>query len=148
MNSRSLVFMGVLALGTASAQSGSLAVKATKTIPRMSDGHPDLRGFWSNVTLTPLERPRDLAGKEFFTEQEAAEDEKASVRNRDIRQKGTVADVATAYNDFWWDSGTKVVKTRRTSLVVDPPDGRIPPLTAAGRERQTERTAKNRGHEF
>ena len=138
-----------LASAPASAQSVSPASKtasAVKTekaakIPRTADGHPDLQGFWENVTLTPLDRPRDLAGKEFFTPQEAVEYEKSLVtrRNRDKRQPGTVGDVQSAYNDFWWDSGTKVVKTLRTSLVVDPPDGHVPPLTP---ERQKQLQAR------
>jgi hypothetical protein len=105
------------------------------------DGHPDFSGIWTNVTITPFERPRDLAGKEYFTEQEAQAYEKQSVqqRNRDRRERGTNRDVASAYNDFWWDSGTKVVKTRRTSIVVDPPDGRVPALTA---DRQRELAAR------
>jgi hypothetical protein len=105
---------------------------AQSPVPRAADGHPDLSGIWTNVTITPLERPRDLGTKEFFTEKEAIEYEKEHVRNRDVRDdKGTNADVALAYNDFWWDSGTKVVKTRRTSIVIDPPDGRVPALTPA-----------------
>jgi hypothetical protein len=97
-----------------------------------------------------MERPANLAGKEFFTEKEAADYEKDVVtrNNRDRRDGSAEADVSRAYNDFWWDSGTKVVKTRRTSLVIDPADGRIPPMTAAGKERQAERAAANRGHEF
>jgi hypothetical protein len=117
---------------TAKSSDAAKAVKS-KTAPRTADGHPDFTGVWTNVTLTPMERPRDLAGKEFFTDQEAIAYQKALVdnRNRDKRDKrGTDSDVANAYNDFWWDSGTKVVKTRRTSLVIDPPDGRIPALTA------------------
>jgi hypothetical protein len=107
----------------------ALPALAQKGVPRNADGHPDLSGIWTNVTITPLERPRDLAGKEFFTEQEALQYEKDHVRNRDKRpDKGSVNDVNLAYNDFWWDSGTKVVKTRRTSIVVDPPDGRVPAL--------------------
>jgi hypothetical protein len=111
------------------------------SVPRTADGHPDFSGLWTNVTITPFERPRDLAGKEYFTEQEAAGYEKLTVqqRNRDRREPGSNRDVASAYNDFWWDSGTKVVKTRRTSIVVDPPDGRVPPLTA---ERQKELAAR------
>jgi hypothetical protein len=117
---------------------------------RTGDGHPDLQGTWSFATLTPLERPANLAGKEFFTEKEAADYEKQVIeRNNKDRRDGPVeSDVGRAYNDFWWDSGTKVVRTRRTSLVIAPTDGHIPPMTAAGRERQTERAAKNRGHEF
>lgn len=105
--------------------------------PRTGDGHPDFTGIWTNVTITPLERPRDLAGKEFFTEQEVSAYEKRTVqqRNRDQRDRGTERDVATAYNDFWWDSGNKIVKTRRTSIIIDPPDGRIPALTPE-RQRQ------------
>jgi hypothetical protein len=110
--------------------SGSaLFAAGPKDVPRTADGHPDLSGIWTNVTITPLERPKELAGKERFTEQEALQYEKDHVRNRDVRERGTQSDVANAYNDFWWDSGTKVVKTRRTSIVVDPPDGRIPALT-------------------
>src|SRR6202035_2612113 len=96
--------------------------------PRTPDGHPDLQGIWGYATLTPLERPRELAGKEFFTEKEAAEYEKSLLEknNRDRRDGGAEADVARAYNVLWYDSGAHVVKTLRTSLVIDPPDGRIP----------------------
>jgi hypothetical protein len=117
---------------------------------RTLDGHPDLQGTWSFATVTPMERPANLAGKEFFTEQEAAAYEKDVVeRNNKDRRDGTAeSDVSRAYNDFWWDSGTKVVKTRRTSLVIDPKDGKIPPMLPAARERQQERQSVNRGHEF
>ncbi len=70
------------------------------------------------------------------------EDEPAT-NNQDRRDgAGTDADLARAYNDFWWDRGTKVVSTRQTSLVVDPPDGRVPALTAEGQKRATERAAR------
>ena len=133
-------------LATAGLTSGSAGAQALRTL----DGQPDLQGIWSFATITPLERPADLAGKEFFTEQEAVEYEKQTrERNDKDRRDGPAeADVGRAYNDFWWDPGTKVVKTRRTSLVIDPKDGRIPPMTAAARERQTERQAANREHEF
>jgi hypothetical protein len=118
--------------------------------PRTPDGKPDLQGTWSFATITPMERPQDLAGKEFFTEQEAAAYEKEVVErnNKDRRDGSAEADVGRAYNDFWWDSGTKVVKTRRTSLVIDPSNGRIPPMLPAARDRQQARQAANRGHEF
>src|SRR5437870_6249014 len=108
---------------------------------RTPDGQPDLQGIWSFATITPMERPADLAGKEFFTPKEAADYEKeVRQRNNMDRRDGTAeADVTRAYNDFWWDRGTRVVKTRRTSLVIDPPDGKIPTLTAAAKGRQTER---------
>ena len=120
--------------------------KATRT----PDGQPDLQGIWSFATITPMERPADLAGKEFFTPKEAADYEKeVRQRNNMDRRDGTAeADVTRAYNDFWWDHGTRVVKTRRTSLVIDPPDGKIPTLTAAAKGRQTERQTANRGHEL
>ena len=109
-----------------------------QSMPRTSWGHPDLQGIWSTATITPFERPPEFAGKEFLTREEAAEFERRTLErtNRDRRDGGAEADVARAYNDFWWDSGTKVVPTRRTSLVIDPPDGRVPPLTAEAQQRQ------------
>src|SRR5262250_3705335 len=95
---------------------------------RTPDGKPDLQGTWSFATVTPMERPANLAGKEFFTEQEAAAYEKEVVErnNKDRRDGSAESNVSRAYNDFWWDSGTKVVKSRRTSLVIDPKDGKVP----------------------
>ncbi len=103
----------------------------TWTAPRTAGGQPDLQGLWSNSTITPFERPKDLAAKEFFTQEEAAAYEKkvAANSNRDKRGDTAEADVAGAYNDFWFERGSKVVPTRRTSLVIDPPDGKVPPLT-------------------
>jgi hypothetical protein len=100
------------------------------TVPRTPWGEPDLQGTFSNRTITPFERPANVAGREFFTPEEAAALEKRAAEQSgdENRQKGTNADVTRAYNDFWWDRGTKVT-TLRTSLVIDPPDGRIPPLT-------------------
>jgi len=108
---------------------------------KTSDGQPDLQGVWSFATITPLERPAELAGKEFFTEKEALEYEKQVLQrtNRDRRDGSADADVSRAYNDFWWDSGNKVVSTRRTSLVIDPPDGRIPSLTPAAQKAAADR---------
>ena len=86
-----------------------------------------------------------LKDKAQLTPEEAAEAEKTfqTTQNQDRRDgAGTDADVALAYNDFWWDRGTKVVSTRQTSLVVDPPDGRVPALTAEGRARATARAAR------
>jgi hypothetical protein len=129
---------------------GSAAGQTKQTALRTPDGRPDIQGIWSFATLTPFERPAELAGKEFFTEQEAAEYERAVIErnNMDRRDGGAARDVERAYNDFWWDRGTRVVKTLRTSLIVDPRDGRIPPLTAAAKERQAERRAATSGHEF
>ena len=106
----------------------SLAVSATGgqawIAPRTADGQPDLGGTWTNPTITPFERPAELAGKEFLTEEEAALlEEQAALNNVDRPPRpGEVG----SYNRFWFDSGTEVVSTGRTSLVVDPPDGRVP----------------------
>ncbi len=114
------------------------------------DGQPDLQGVWTFATITPLERPAELAGKEIFTEKEVAQYEKNVLQrtNRDRRDGPADADVSRAYNDFWWDSGNRIVPTRRTSLIVDPPDGKIPALTPAGQKKAAERAEARRLHPY
>jgi hypothetical protein len=116
-------------------------VKAGWSPARTADGHPDLQGIWTNSTLTPLERPRELGDKAFFTEQEAAAYEKLARErnNADRRDANAEADLAVGYNDAWWDRGTTIVSTRRTSLIVDPPDGRIPALTPEAQQKAAAR---------
>jgi hypothetical protein len=99
-------------------------------VPRLADGKPDFQGIWTNKTLTPFERPADLADQEFFTAAEAQEYLRRTLErsNRDNRTDD-VNDVLSAYNAFWWDSGTSLLPNLRTSIVIDPPTGRIPPLT-------------------
>src|SRR5215216_859637 len=108
----------------------------TYKAPRTPWGEPDLQGTYSNRTITSFERPANVNGREFFTREEAAALEKRAQDQSgdDGRNKGTRGDVERAYNDFWWDRGTKVTSLR-TSLVVDPPDGRVPPLTEAAKLR-------------
>jgi hypothetical protein len=103
----------------------------------IAEAQPDLQGIWSNATITPLERPAELAGKATFTAEEAAAYEKQMVErnNVDHRTGNAETDVASAYNQFWYDRGTKAVGTRRTSLIVDPSDGRIPALTPEAQKR-------------
>jgi hypothetical protein len=138
----------VLAAGIAVGSFATVAVVAQSShrpLPRTPWGDPDLQGVWSNATITPFERPTTLAGKQVLTEEEAAELEKLTVKtgNQDRRDgAGTDADVARAYNDFWWDRGTKVVSTRQTSLVVEPSDGRVPALTPEGQKRAAARAAR------
>jgi hypothetical protein len=109
-------------------------------------GDPDLQGLWTNATLTPFERPAAMSGKPVLTEQEATEFEKDTLQARDAdnRAGGTDADLGRAYNQFWYDRGTKVVGTRSTSLVVDPPEGRVPSLTPAAQQLADARAAARR----
>jgi hypothetical protein len=100
-------------------------------------GQADLHGIWTNTTITPLERPLDLADKNFFTPEEAGKHEwETNQRNdADNPESSPEGDVNHAYNQFWWDRATKVVPGLRTSFIVDPLDGRIPPLTPAAQKR-------------
>jgi hypothetical protein len=103
---------------------------------------PDLQGTWDFAQLTPLERPSAFAGKDAITEEEAEAfaDQRVRNENKDRRDGSAAADVERAYNDFWWDFGTRVAK--QPSLVVDPPDGRIPALTPEARARIAARRGK------
>ena len=140
---------------SAAAQSGR-----ESAAPRTAHGHPDISGVWDFRTVTPLERPEEFADQEFLSEEEvaayAAERVQASNAdlNREERKLETTSrgqvngtresrDLALAYNDFWWDRGDSVVETRRTSLVVDPPNGRVPALTPAAEARAAERLRIN-----
>jgi hypothetical protein len=92
---------------------------------RTPDGHPNLQGIWTNATLTPFERPASLRDKAFLTAEEAAAIERQAAGRRDAEPAPRAGDVGS-YNQVWFDSGERVVSTRRTSLVIDPPDGRVP----------------------
>jgi hypothetical protein len=118
------------------------------TPPRTADGQPDLEGVWTNSTLTPLERPAELAGKEFLTAQEAADYVKRLLQqvNTDRRDGGATVDVGRSYNEFWRDRGNDLVADRRTSLISDPPDGRIPPLTPEAQKHVEATRAYMRDH--
>jgi hypothetical protein len=116
--------MGAMLLAQAPAVRGKVYAA-----PRTADGQPDLQGIWNNATITPLERPSELGAKAFFTPQEAAAYEaafNADQNNRDRRDGGGAVDVARAYNQSWFDRGTRVVPSLRTSLITSPADGRIP----------------------
>jgi hypothetical protein len=128
----SLAALGMAVAGAAAAQSASppqLEARNFK-VPRLPDGKPDLQGVWTNKTITPFERPAELGDKQFFTREEAEEFVARTLQrtNRDNRTDD-VNDVLSAYNAFWWDSGTSLLPSMRTSIVIDPPTGRIPPLT-------------------
>jgi hypothetical protein len=105
------------------------------TPPRTLDGQPDLQGIWTNSTLTPLERPAEFRTKPVFTEEEGAayQQRMLALRNRDRRDGDAEADVARAYNELFFDQGDKLARVGnsiRSSIIVDPTDGKIPPLTA------------------
>jgi hypothetical protein len=102
---------------------------ASSGVPRTRFGKPDLEGIWDFATITPLERPAHFAGKEFLTEAEAEQ-----LEGRWTPPEPTYTKTGT-YNRFWTDYGTRVVRTRRTSLVVDPPDGKLPALTPEMQQR-------------
>ncbi len=103
------------------------------TAPRTPWGDPDLQGVWTNATLTPIERPAGLGDQTVLTAEEAAELEVRSAESRAESDRFELGNVGS-YNQFWMDSGKNVTEDRRTSLITDPPDGRIP-WTEAGRER-------------
>ncbi|MEE2636456.1 MAG: hypothetical protein VYE68_04395 [Acidobacteriota bacterium] len=108
--------------------------------PRTGWGDPDLQGVWDFRTITPLQRPEDLGDKAFLTEEEAAnlEQEAAERDTRLLNQEARRTEAGGnigAYNNFWMDRGTNIIRDRRTSLIVDPPTGRIPEMTDAGQQR-------------
>lgn len=127
--------------------------KATSTqpaaAPRTPWGEPDLQGVWNDATSTPLQRPSSVAGKDVLDDEEAAEYAKELEHEltRDRRDGPAAVDVNRAYNEHWMDSRRlKATEDRRTSLIVDPPDGRIPPLVPLSPEREQarkERAARN-----
>ncbi len=126
----------VVLLGITLAQSAAGQARGvpdpTYRAPRTVDGQPDISGIWRNDTLTPLERPAGLGDQEFYTEEEASDIES---RSREMREadnapgatRTTVAgSLARGYNWFWSDPRESVVYTRRTSMIADPPTGRVP----------------------
>lgn len=128
---------------TAAARTSAAKAAPAKgwTVPRTADGQPDLQGIWDYRTATPLERPKEFAGREFLSDNEAVEFERRAAARADGRPPDD-ARVAPSVHAVWWlDYGKNVVGTRRTSLVIDPPDGRIPPLTPEAQKRAADRRA-------
>ena len=126
------------------ALAGALALPGlamAQDAPTTAWGAPDLQGVWDFRTITPLQRPEDLGDKAFLTEEEAAERENAAIE-RDVElweadaRRTEAGGSVGGYNNFWMDRGTRVVGTRRTSLITDPPNGRLPEMTDEGRARQ------------
>jgi hypothetical protein len=169
MNRRFLTLMtvltaGAIAPGPAAAQTSSAAGKpetraAAAKAPRTAWGHPDLQGVWANNVATPLERPKELAGRAFLTDAEVANLKAVAARlfdgNGDAAfgdsvflaalrtpEGYTSSDGKTGnYNSFW------VIEREfdnRTSLITDPPDGKIPPMTPAAEQRAADVAARRR----
>jgi hypothetical protein len=142
-------FFVVLALlGTgAVAEAQTRPAPAKWSAPRTADGQPDLQGVWTNATLTPLERPAAMAGKAFLTEAEAAAVEKRAAEARAASDKMGPLE-SGSYNRFWFDDGTTVLSTRQTSMVVDPPDGRVPVRPSAEARRDDYAARNGDSYEF
>ena len=130
--------------GQGAATAGRKATNAkSANVFRTPWGDPDLQGTWTASTLTPLERPEKFADKEFLTEAEAAQLERAArAATAETPQAGSVG----TYNDAWYDNPVKVIPSRRTSLIVDPPNGRIPYTPEARKAEALAREVRGRGN--
>lgn len=148
------------ATGTAPSHSAGTTTKtadatSSSAVPRTIAGHADLQGVWDYRTITPLERPKELGNKAFFTAEEAARYEKQENQrqNRDLidSEQGGLQyppGGVVPYNEFWYDRGNRVAGTRRTSLIIDPPDGRLPAWTPQGQRLADERAAEARNDQL
>ena len=141
-------FVAATALGSAIALIlvSTLTAQTNYKVPRLPDGHPDFQGFWNNTTYTPLERPKGI-DREFFTKEEVVEQMKrAAAEEAEQTEPGTVADVHYDFSQFGLDrSQSPFSLSLRTSLIVDPPDGRLPPMNAEGRKRTAARAEAAKG---
>ena len=141
-----VIAIAVISMSSASGQATKKAAAPQKwNAPKTPWGDPDLQGVWNDATSTPLQRPSSVGAKDVLSDEEAEDfaEQLANDLNRDRRDGGADADVNRAYNEHWMDSRRlKITADRRTSLIVDPPDGRIPPLVAFPPEREKARTAR------
>src|SRR5262249_43525656 len=136
-NMRNLLVAVLLAAFAAGV--GAQGQKSTYKVPRTPDGQPDFQGYWTNLTYTPYERPKELANKPFYTEKEAIDAFNKAVAESENQ---VVHYVNTDFGATPVQTGAK--PNLRTSLVIDPPDGRIPPMTLEAQKREAARTAAQR----
>lgn len=141
-----LPVMAVVSAALVTAQAPAKKTAAKSASVRTVSGQPDLQGVWLNATITPFERPAALAAKAYLTEQEAAAAEAEAAKSRVDRPPADGG--PGTYNQFWFDSGTKVVATRQTSLVVDPPDGRVPLKPSAEAKRDYDLAHNSDSYEY
>jgi hypothetical protein len=164
MNHRLATFLGIAALlalvvillapapaaaqaQKASAPAAPKAAASTKpwTAPKTPDGQPDLQGYWTNNSYTPLERPNGVT-KDFYTPAELVEaNKKAAEREEEQTVPGTVADVHYDFTQFGLDrSQTRLTGNLRTSVIVEPANGKLPPVTSEGQKRAADRAAERK----
>ena len=153
------VFALVSALAAIVVAPSASGQSAKPAAPRMADGTPDLQGTYTFATITPLQRPSALAGKDVLSPEEAAKFEASENDrlNRDLFDPekgqpsagypGRADGGVLSYNDFWYERGSELTADRRTSLIIDPPDGRIP-FSAATRAKMAERAARTNAGVF
>lgn len=159
MRHRTVVSMNAATLLSVHVLLSAVPANAQTATPRTAWEHPDLQGIWDFRTITPLERPKDLADQAFLSEAEATKLEQERIdRNEWLlnrpAERTKVADQVDQradgtpgfYNNFWLDEGVSPVATRRTSLILDPPNGRLPSLSPPGQERARSRREYRREH--
>ena len=156
---RSLVVVFVLIIIVVGTPTDTSAQVSDSTVPpRTSWGAPNLQGVWDFRSITPMQRPEELANKVFLTEEEASNLEQETLaRNENLLSRPAQRTEVTEsvdrgeegapgfYNNFWLDRGTTIVETRRTSLIVDPPNGQVPPLTSVAAAKQAAAAEARRG---
>ena len=123
------------------------AGRASQRLPRTPDGHPDFQGTWDTSSATPLERPKEFADRPFFTEAEAREFERHGL-DRFRESRGELEVITNGELNGSWSESAKVGRNLRTSIIVDPPDGRLPALTPAASARIAARVKERSQHPF
>src|SRR5579862_9651951 len=152
MKFRSLIessVVSLLAVASVSAQKAPAPPPAPKAgvIPRAADGHPDITGIWTNATRTPFERPAVFAGKATISDEEArqweAKEKQRWEEGSKVEGGRPVSIEGGAYNVLFYDNGSELARIggqKRTSMVVDPPDGHVPPVVPEARNRVRRRS--------